>query len=347
MSTNKISRRNFLQKTAVTTGVASLGTLGMANDSFLKREPEIKNHREVWIAGFSQMDVDEETSELMIERVLNMLKEVVPYKPDFVCLPEVFPFANVEKKTNVAERLEISKTVLEKFSEFSKVNNCYTICPVLTSDNGKSYNSAVVFNRKGEKIGVYNKIHLTEGEIAKGLSCGPLIQPAIQTEYGPIGVQICFDIEWDDGWTMLRDQGAEIIFWPSAFAGGIMVNTKAWQHKCVVVSSTNKNTSKLCDISGEVIASTGLWNKHLFCAPVNLEKVFLHLWPYVYRYKEIQRKYGRKVKITSYHEEEWTVIESLSTDVRVKDIIKEFELKTHEELMKGSEIVQIKERGAL
>jgi predicted amidohydrolase len=93
-------------------------------------------------------------------------------------------------------------------------------------------------------MGEYHKIHLTEGEISMGLTPGSLSPPVFHTDFGIIGVQICFDLLWDDGWKKLKDKGAEIVFLPSAFAGGQMVNAKAWQHKYVVVSSTRKHTSK-------------------------------------------------------------------------------------------------------
>ena len=131
-----------------------------------------------------------------------------------------------------------------------------------------------------------------------------------QTDFGKIGLQICFDIEWDQSWAHLRKMGAEIVFWPSAFAGGQMVNSKAWRHKYVVASSTRKNTSKICDITGETIAQTGIWDKNLYCAPVNLEKVFLHTWPYVQQFDAVRenmvaqfksppstRKNGRLLKV--------------------------------------------------
>ena len=46
-------------------------------------------------------------------------------------------------------------------------------------------------------------------------------------------------------------------------------------------------------------------------------------------FPEIQRKYGKKVRIYTLHEEEFSIIESLSEDVKVADILKEFDLKTH------------------
>lgn len=137
-------------------------------------------------------------------------------------------------------------------------------------------------------------------------------------------MQICFDIEWNDGWQNLRKAGAYIVFWSSAFAGDSAVNTKAWRNKYVVVSSTRKDTSKICQISGEEIAGTGCWNDWV-CALVNLEKAFLHTWPFRRRFQEVEAKYGRKIGIKNFHEEEWTIIESRSAEVKVDDVLKVFE----------------------
>ena len=343
MKPNEISRRNFIHKTALTAGAASILPIGTALSSYSEAAGAEKSSREIWIAGISQMDLTAETPQLMAEKVYEILKEVVTYKPDFVVLPESFPW--VPNKLTIDEKVAISNKVQEYLSSFSKQNNCYTLCPAYTSSKGKNYNSIVVFNRAGKKIGQYDKIHATDREITvRGISCGALFQPVIQTEYGPIGIQICYDINWDDGWTMLRKQGAKIIFWCSAFDGGIMVNTKAWEHKCVVPSSTLKNTSKICDISGETITKTGIWHPNYYCAPVNLEKVFVPTADYLEQFKAIRKKYGRRVKFTSFHEEEWTIIESLSPDVYVKDILKEFKMRSYEEDLSNAEIMQEKTR---
>lgn len=340
MKPGSISRRSFVRKTALTTGLAAVASAGLVS-----RDPSENNSgREVWIAGVSQMGLRAKTADLMAERIHGILSDAVAFQPDFVCLPEVFPFTYIDQKLTLYEMVEISEKVLEKFSGFSKQNNCYTICPVYTSVDGAVYNSAVIFDRTGKRIGKYDKIHPTEGEIESGISDGALSQSPVTTEFGPVGVQICFDINWDDGWKMLRNHGAEIIFWPSAYGGGLTVNTRAWRHKCVVASSTNKQTSKLCDITGITITQTGPWNPNLYCGSANLEKVFLATWPYVNRFGEILNKYGRKVRITTFHEEEWSIIESLSPDVRVVDILREFEIKTYEEHIASAELLQNKTR---
>jgi len=351
---NRNSRRNFLQKSALTASLASISTIGLAETFGIDRpsnspeNPVGKLPREVWIASFSQEKLFTDSIETMVKSVMEYLRAIEPFVPDVICLPESFYISNtkIEGRLSTEQRITKSEEVLKQFSDFSKKNKCYTICAVDTpAANGMFYNSAIVIDRQGKRIGAYHKIHPTEGEIEDGTMPGPLFQPVIQTDFGKIGIQICFDVLWDDGWEMYRKQGAEIIFFPSAFPGGQMINSRAWKHKCVVVSSTRKGTSKICGITGEELAKTGFWNPQLCWAPVNLEKAFLHLWPFVKHFPEIQKKYGRKVDIKIFHEEEWAVIESLSPDVFVNDILKEFNLKTHEEITADGEKAQIEARG--
>ncbi len=346
MVKKNLNRRNFLHKTAITAGLSTFGSLGMTADavgnSFDSQNEKLP--REVWIASVSQMGMNAESSEEMVEKILQSLSELKTKSPDIVCLPEVFATSNINRDYSLDEKVQVSVNAIEKMSAFSRINNCYTVCPVYTRENGAVFNSAVIIDRQGKTTGEYHKIHLTEGEISMGLTPGNLTPPVFKTDFGTIGVQICFDLLWDDGWKNLRDQGAEIVFLPSAFPGGQMVNAKAWQHKYIIVSSTRKHTSKICDITGSEVDKTGIWNPGLICAPVNLEKAFLHLWPYVKRFPEIQKKFGRKVRITIFHEEEWAVIESLSAQLKVRDILNEFELRTHEKHVQDATIAQEKAR---
>jgi hypothetical protein len=208
-------------------------------------------------------------------------------------------------------------------------------------ENGNYYNAAVIIDSHGRRIGEYRKTRITTGECEK-LVPGPREIPVFETPFGKIGVQICFDVEWPEGWRQLGEKGAEIVFWPSAFGGGKMLNTYAWQNHYHVVTSTWKGTTKICDMTGSEIAGSGEYNRWGVCAPVNLEKAFLHSWPYNARFPDIQKKYGRKVRISTLHEEEFTIIESLSDDVKVADILKEFDLKSHREHLKIAEQAQNK-----
>lgn len=348
MKSNSFSRRNFFEKTAATAGLTAFGALGISDSADALNINPGKLPREAWIATVSQHELTADNADQMTKMVLSILENSLTYNPDFICLPEVFATNCLKNSVKtLSEKLEVSGKVLKTFSAFAKKNRCYVICPVYTTENGKVYNSGVVLDRQGEQMGEYRKIHITEGEIKSGISPGSLDPPVFKTDFGIIGVQICFDMLWEDGWNALSRKGVEIIFWPSAYAGGQEVNAKAWQNKCAVVSSTKKNTTKICDISGNTIAQTGIWDNNLICAPVNLEKAFLHSWPSIKRFDAIRAKYGRKIRITNHHEEEWSIIESLSPEVLVKDILKEFNLKTHRQHKLDSETAQNKARGSV
>ena len=349
MLQNKITRRGFVRRSVAGLGLGAATTLKAKTSPYgdtTPRDPGTRLPREVWIASFALAEETAGDYRQMAQNVLKHLDEIVAYQPDIVCLPETFPFAGISKDFVLRDAAEKPLgDITGPFAEFAKANRCYLICPVYTREGGSIFNAAVVIGRKGELLGEYRKIHPTEGEIEEGVAPGPLDPPVFRMDFGTIGIQICFDIQWSEGWKKLRQSGAEIVFWPSAFAGGIMVNTMAWQNQCVVVSSTQKDAVKICDRSGEEIARTGRWDPHWACAAVNLEKAFLHTWPYANRFKEIHSKYGRKVRIKTFHEEEWSMVESVSPDVKVKDILKEFELKTLDEVIQSAEQKQTMARG--
>jgi predicted amidohydrolase len=175
MESKGISRRHFLGKSAATAGMVTMGSLGQAVVPGSTKVPGERLPREVWIGSLSQMNMTAATSAEMVDKVIRTLDQIMVCKPDVVSLPEVFPFWGVEKKYPAEERVKESQNALEKLSGFSKKNNCYSVCPVYTSEKGKLYNAAVIFDRKGEKTGEYRKAHLTEGEIANGLTPGRLI----------------------------------------------------------------------------------------------------------------------------------------------------------------------------
>ena len=341
---NKISRRNFIGKAAMTAGIATIGSGTFLGQSSGNGGQQNRLPREVWVATVSQQGLTAETPERKVQMILSLIEKSLSWQPDVICLPEVFMVAGVRNKPKltIQEEASMSEVLLKDFMTFARKNNCYLICPVFTHENGKTYNSAVVINRQGIRIGEYRKMYLPDDEVKMGLTPGPLQPPVFKTDFGVFGIQICYDINWDDGWKALRKQGAEIVFWPSAYSGGQMINAKAWQNKFVVVTSTGE-VSKICDITGEIVTRTGIWERNLICAPINLEKVFLHMWPFVSRFDEIRAKYGRKVRIINFHEEQWAVLESLSPDVRVRDLLDEFEIRTHEQLIADSERKQVRE----
>lgn len=289
---------------------------------------QVGRSRVVTVGTVSTMNISASSTTEMIQKVLNVMDQMVPFGPDIICLPESFAFTNIQVGSpGVSSVAGKSLEVLSPFMNFAATNNVYIICPTYTLDKGDVYISAILIDRKGVIQGKYDKTRPARGEMEMGIRPGKMDPPVFETDFGKIGIQICYDIKYADGWKKLKDKGAEIIFWPSAYAAGREISSMAWRNQVYIVSSTLKDTSKICDITGETIAQTNGWQRNWACASINLEKAFIGTWPAVERFPEIRKKYGSKITITTYGEEEWTVIESLDPKIRVKDILDEFNLE--------------------
>jgi len=92
------------------------------------------------------------------------------------------------------------------------------ILPTVGYHHGKFQNVAILFDRKGTMIGVYEKVHLTKGERDSGQVNGAT-WPVFDLDFGRIGIMICHDMHFPESARCLALNGAEIIFWPTHYAG--------------------------------------------------------------------------------------------------------------------------------
>ena len=322
----------------VASGHVKAGMMGRANE---------KLPREVWIGTVSQERLEVGSQEELMDAMLGFLEQMKVCRPDIICLPETFTkYGDFTGRSFGGSAETLPYASLEPFRQFAADQHCYLICPIIIRENdGNAYNAAVVVDRQGNILGNYKKIHPTIGEMEEGIFPGPSDPPVFDLDFGRIGIQICFDVEWRDGWESLAGKSPDIIFWPSAFPGRRLIQTRAWESSVHIVSSTIKGPSRICDLSGEVIAQTEYWNRNWICAPVNLEKVLLHTWPYVRYFPDIKEKYGRSIRIETFDEEEWTILESLSPDVQVRDVMKEFGILSLREHIARADQAQREKRG--
>jgi len=305
--------------------------------------------REVWVAGISLKGLwPEQTIEKRIKDILKRMESVYAFEPDIICLPETFQISwvnEIKMLEEIAEDEVIPGPVTSRIAEVARRQNCYIICPVVTKKEGRFYNSSILINRQGEISGVYHKIHPTDTETIPetyykggGMTPGVLKPPVFRTDFGTIGMQICMDASWFENWRSLKEDGAEIVFFPSQGPFGDTLVHHAWVNQYYIVSCTGED-ARILDISGDIIASDGEFARWV-CAPLNLEKVLIEIWPHKLKFNDIQKKYGRGIRINIYHPENWATIESLDPDLKVKDILNEFGLPTLEEQIKEATEIQ-------
>jgi beta-ureidopropionase len=309
--------------------------------------------REVWVAAISLKGLwPAETIKQRMKDVLERMENVYSFEPDIICLPEEVnqSWVNETKSLqDVAEDETSPGPITTMLAEIARKQHCYITCPIVTKKDGLFYDSSILLNRQGKSEGVFHKVHPTSTEIIPdtyfkggGVTPGTLKPGVFKTDFGTLGLQICFDAEWTDGWHSLKEDGAEIVCFSSQ---GPFLNTlpnHAWLNHYYIVSATGEN-AQILDMTGDVIALDGEFARWV-CAPVNLEKEFLHIWPNTLKFKDIQKKYGRKIRFKIYHPENWATLESLDPDTKVKDILKEYEIPTYDEQLRESTEIQNKYR---
>lgn len=326
------SRRQFL-------GSAGLGTAGSLAASGPGEREQKRLPREVWVASVGQMGLAAQTPQEMCRKMLSRMEETVPLQPDIICTPEVFPFTGLPAgaRRPVAEVAEQREgPVLEMFSEFARRYRCYVICSTYTKEAGLCYIASVLLDRMGKYAGEYRKTNPTNDELELGITPGPLNQPVFRTDFGTIGIQICYDINWYENWDRLGRAGAEIVFWPSAFGGGKMLNSLAWMNKYFVVSSTRfDHPTKIVDPLGDDVVATGRAGNWI-CEPVNLDIAVVQSVAHFRKFKDIRKKYGRRFRFRILHVEALATIEGLSGDVSVPEVLQEFGIPTARQMLADS-----------
>ncbi len=154
------------------------------------------------------------------EKACRMIEEAGQQGADLVILPELF--STGYQLDIVGPRInELAEPVdgptVEALRAAAKAAGCYVVAGLaLTYElTGVPYNSAVFIDRGGNLMGTYDKQHLWALERFYFRSGSE--SPVFETDFGTVGVMICYDIGFPETARMLALQGADVLVCPSAW----------------------------------------------------------------------------------------------------------------------------------
>jgi len=305
--------------------------------------------RHVRIATVALLDRGGPTVEANRERIAALIEQAAAEKPDIICLPETFLEQGVSF-TDLAQVAEpIPGPTIDMVAGYAKKYGCYIICPLTAIHGDKYMNDSVLLDRRGQVVGIYSKIHpVVEGSefrsLEKGMTPGTEAR-VFDTDFGRVGMQICFDIFWPETWQELKCNGAEIVFWSSAYDGGKHLSIHAWNNHFYVVSAVKSRRARIVDVMGEVLGVTG-WADPVIARTVNLDVEVFHCDFNRSQIPLIRAKYGPDVKIRLWHEEDLFTLEAEREGLTVEEIIREFSLEPlHEYLDRNARLQDAWRRG--
>jgi len=104
----------------------------------------------------------------------------------------------------------------------AREHGIYVVCPLATLEQGSRYNSSVLLGRQGEIVGIYHKNFPTHTELDVGVVPGTET-PVFETDFGRIGLTICFDLNYWEVGSSLAAQSPELVIWSSMWSGARML----------------------------------------------------------------------------------------------------------------------------
>ncbi|MBK8022831.1 MAG: carbon-nitrogen hydrolase family protein [Chloroflexi bacterium] len=261
-----------------------------------------------------------------LERGLAMLEGAGAQGVDLAVLPESLLSAGLpyEHAAINAAAQTIPGPAFDAIADCARRHNMYVVTGLPMRDGELLRNVAVLIDRKGELVGIYAKRHPTEGEIGSGIVPGDAAA-VFETDFGRVGLAICFDLNWADLWATMAAQGADLICWLSAYPGGFPLAMYAWQHRYRVVSSVWTYEARVIDITGRTVAETSRWGRIAVC-DLDLDKRLFHTDGQMQHILPIQTRYGQRVTVETLGEEHLFTLSSNDAALNVDDIIAEFGL---------------------
>lgn len=208
-----------------------------------------------------------------LENVQAAMARLALEKPDFVALGEMFdcPYA-VGNFPRYAEP-EGGET-WQCLSDLARRFHVYLSAGSVPERDGagRVYNTAYVFDREGRQIAKHRKMHLFDIDVKGGqyfresetLAPGDTVT-VFDTEFGKMGLCVCFDARFPELFRLMVLRGAKMIFVPAAFNmttgpmhWDLMFRSRAVDNQCFVAG-----TSTARDASAGYVA----WGHSLVVSP--------------------------------------------------------------------------------
>jgi predicted amidohydrolase len=200
-----------------------------------------------------------------VEKNLELMEAILDRagteKPDLVVLSETFVDVGVPLPVTETAQV-IPGAVTNMLGRKARAYGTYVVTSLHERDGDQIYNTAVLIDREGRIAGKYRKTHLAMIEGEDGVTPGS--QYAVfETDFGKVGMMICWDAWFPEPARILRLKGAELLVLPIAGDGDtkhwdVISRARAIDNGVFLVASSTvaQSPSRIVDHAGEVLAET-------------------------------------------------------------------------------------------
>ncbi|MFH0910130.1 MAG: nitrilase-related carbon-nitrogen hydrolase [Planctomycetota bacterium] len=167
-------------------------------------------NRVVRVAAVYQHCIYGSSTQELLDQTGAAIDEAAVEGPDLIVLTE--NFTDRGRGRPVSEAAEViplgpgSQLLSAKAAE----HNCYISASLHEAEDGLYYNCGVLFDREGELVGKYRKAQIALEEVEIGVTPGRDF-PVFDTDFGRVGLLICWDNSFAETARILALRGAEMI----------------------------------------------------------------------------------------------------------------------------------------
>ena len=183
--------------------------------------------------------------ESMIAKHEQFARDAAADGAQIICFQELFYgpyFGIIEDATYYDYAEPADGPTVQRFAALAKELGLVMVLPIYEEDMpGVYYNTAVVVDADGTVLGKYRKHHIPNLDRFWEkfyFRPGNLGYPVFDTAVGKVGVYICYDRHFPEGWRELGLGGAELVFNPSATKPGL--SNRLWELEQPAAAAANQ-----------------------------------------------------------------------------------------------------------
>jgi predicted amidohydrolase len=232
--------------------------------------------RKVKVASINHRPRNTKSPQANLKQFARFIDEAGAQKADIICLPEGTTVCGTG-----LSYFQVSEPIPGPATEFlgqcAARNKAWVVAGVYEREGKSVYNTSVLLSRDGKLAGKYRKVCLPREEIDDGITPGR-DYPVFDTDFGRIGMMICWDISYPEVARELSARGAEMIFMPIWGGNETLAKARAIENQIYLISSGYNFPTAIYDKAGEMIAKS-LDSSSVIYADIDLNQRLL--WPWL------------------------------------------------------------------
>ncbi len=194
---------------------------------------------------------------------------------DLICLPEgVSVIGTGQSYVEVAQPIPGPDTV--RLGRLAQKMKAHVVAGVYERSGRTVYNTAVLLGRDGALLGAYRKTHLPREEWEAGIAPGNTY-PVFNTDFGRVGLMICWDLQFPEVARALAVQGAEVLLLPIWGGSEPLARARAIENHVFLISSSYDMRSYILGPTGDILAEATR-EQPVATAELRLDELIFQPW---------------------------------------------------------------------